>query len=519
MHENIEDIISSLILKSSYWAMVISKFDKQKNDTKTFIVGVSFDGDKICFVYNFDNLKHLSIDLIDVLLEHEVGHILNNHYIRAIELQINKQNHLFSLWNTATDMALNCNIKNMPSSFWCGWEFNPCFPKLEGFDDGLLSEDYFNKLIDKNKPEESEHSNDNNSSEEKNEENNENSDNKQTDQNGDGTDDDNKNTNDDNESPTSSEDSMDKSERVSDRNSDSSSSKDDNGNENSEESNNQNGSIDKDKKRDNTPDDNNNNNHLTGIAQNDHEHWKANKKVLSDPNSTYVAENLFQKVINDATKEYTQSFGPVPGNLQVKIDEFLSPPKLPYFALIKKLVVGSRLGKQKISYSKLNRKRMWVFDKEEELGMKFMPPFPGKKNDVSFDIGVLLDTSASVPITDDGIYEALNGLESILKNDPNSEITLLQVDTAIREEKKLKSVKDIHRIEVKGRGGTRLLPGLNRLKELKVDVSIVFTDGYFEDISQYVYSLPKKIIWVLPEKGSTDYQIGKIGHIVKFPVK
>ena len=475
---SIEDILAVLTLKSSYWSMVISKFNKKEHNEDTFIVGIEFNGDDVIFLYNFNSLKNMTIQNIDAVLEHEVGHILNNHYIRAINIQLEKQEHLLNAWNTATDMALNCNIKNMPHSFWCGWNFEPIFPNSEGFEDGLLAEDYFEQLKDKYKLDEKSPKN--------NQSNEENDDNKQ--ENG------NKQNSGSNDSDSSGDNSDNKKNEEAD-----------NQNGSSGENSNDDGNIEKYGK--------------SGISQNNHDHWKSEGKITVDPNSSYIAENLFRKIIEDTTKEYTESFGNLPGDLQVKIDKFLAPPKLPYYSIIKKLVVGSRLGKQKISYSKLNRKRMYVFTKEDELGMKFMPPFPGKTNDKSFKIGVLLDTSASVPITDDGIYEALNGLESILKEDQNAEIILLQVDTEIREEKKLKSIKDIHRIEVKGRGGTRLLPGLNRLKELKVDVSLVFTDGYFEDICQYVYSLPKKIVWILPDKKSTDYRIGNIGHIIHFPVK
>jgi len=507
-HESIEDILASLSLKSSYWAMVISKFNKKEYIDKTFIVGIEFDNEDINFLYNMDNLKYIDINTIDLLLQHEVEHIFNNHYIRAIELQQNKKSeNFFDDWNRATDIAINCNIENLPRSFWCGWEFHPLFPDTYGFEDGLMAEDYFEKFINQNNED-----GDNN-------ENNEQDNNDSTD--GD------RNSDEDDQS-----DKNESNENKENNNSESGKNKKSNSNNDNRSNSENNQRDDSFKEYDNYSEHSEKSNEISEtsvtdidsdcdsrIAQNNHEHWKANKKILQDPNSTYIAENIFRNVINDATVEYTKSFGNLPGDLQVQINDFLAPPKLPYYSIIKKLVVGSRLGKQKISYSKLNRKRMYVFTDDKCLGGDILPPFPGKKMDRSFKIGVLLDTSASVPITDDGIYEALNGLESILKEDRNAEIILLQVDTQIREEKTLKSIKDIHRLEIKGRGGTKLMPGLNRLKELKVDVSLVFTDGYFEDICTYVYALPKKIIWVMPEKGSTDHRIGKIGKIVYFPVK
>jgi len=521
MHESIEDILASLTLKSSYWSMVISKFNKKEIKEKTFIMGIDFDNDNIKFLYNFDNLKNLDIKLIDKILEHEVGHIFNNHYIRAIQLQIDKKNYLLGAWNTATDMALNCNINGMPRSFWCGWNFNPIFPDYENFEDGLMSEEYFEKIIDKYNLNKLQHINDEEDKSENENNNNDSEDKRNSNENFDDTSEENSENNETNEFKENENSDKNFENQIYDVNNESkkNSPESEKSEVSDEQCNNCKQESDTNDENDISCNECDSNYSNTRIAQNDHEHWKGNKNVLSDPNSTYVAETLFREVIEQATEEYTQSFGSLPGNLQHTIDDFLAPPKLPYYELIKKLVIGSRLGKQKVSYSKLNRKRMYIFAEENEVeDMIFHSPFPGKSKDISFNIGVLLDTSASIPITNDGIYEALNGIESILKNDKSSKVILLQIDTAIREEIELKSIKDIHRIVVKGRGGTRLLPGLNRLKELKVDVAIVFTDGYIEDISQFIYSLPKKIIWVLPEKYSSTLQIENIGHIIKFPI-
>jgi len=216
-------------------------------------------------------------------------------------------------------------------------------------------------------------------------------------------------------------------------------------------------------------------------------------------------------------EEYHQSFGLLDSYTETQLADFIKTPKLPYYEIIKHHIKGSILAKYKTSYSKCNKKRMYMFDKKFKNIIKILP-FPGKTHHKSFKIGILLDTSASIPITDDGIYEALSGIDNLIKNDRYARLTLIQNDTKIVEEKEIKKARDIKRIVIKGRGGTNLLPGLHRFKELKHDVVIVFTDGYFNDLSKYVYSLPKKIIWVLPSENSSTNNIGDIGVIVKFPV-
>lgn len=500
--DNIDDILASLTLKSSYWAMVISKLDKKEYKEDTFIIGVGFGNDSINLLYNIDKLKHIDISVIDKFLEHEVMHIFNNHYSRAIQLKIKKEDDKLKYWNIATDMSNNSLILDMPKSLMIDdWKFEPYFPENEDFEEGHLSEYYYEKLLDRYKENEQSGNDDDNSKDNQQQEN----------TNGDSNDGDEQSK----EDGAGNQDANDTSKSKS-------------GNVGSEGQNRGNPSKEDSKGNGQGSDDScrqisgsggcRSESCSTRDGQSSHEHWTGDSKLLSDPNYEYIATNKFRKIIEDSTREYTQSFGTMPGDLQVMIDKFLQPPKLPYYEMIKKFVVGSRLGKQKISYSNLNRKRMYVFTEERDPELKFLPPFPGKKKDKSFNIGILLDTSASVPINDNGIGEALKGLESILKNDKDSLITLLQVDTEIREEVELKNIKDIHRISVKGRGGTRLMPGLNRLKELKVDVSIVFTDGYCEDITRFAYSLPKKILWVMPEEGSTMNRIGNIGKVIHFPI-
>ena len=114
----------------------------------------------------------------------------------------------------------------------------------------------------------------------------------------------------------------------------------------------------------------------------------------------------------------------------------------------------------------------------------------------------------------DEIKEGLSGIKSIIEKDRYCYTTVLEVDTIIEKEYRVKRVRDIQ-FNVKGRGGTKLLPGLERLKQLNVDVCLVFTDGYVEDINSISRKrLPKKIIWVINKNG-TAKNVNRTGYVVQ----
>jgi predicted metal-dependent peptidase len=138
-------------------------------------------------------------------------------------------------------------------------------------------------------------------------------------------------------------------------------------------------------------------------------------------------------------------------------------------------------------------------------------PFPGKTRDMTFDIVVLIDTSGSM--SQDDIKDGLSGVKSIIEKDRHCYTTVLEVDAGVEKEYTVKHVRDIQ-FNIKGRGGTTLRPGLERARELGCDVCLAFTDGYTEDINSIpVKALPKKLIWVITSKGTSN-NVNKTGYVV-----
>ena len=245
----------------------------------------------------------------------------------------------------------------------------------------------------------------------------------------------------------------------------------------------------------------------------DHGSWTKNISKVADISS--LASRMEQYVDQALEESYNnvRRKGNLPGYITERITEILSPPQIPYYDIIKKLVKGSRLTKYKTAYTRINKKRVYSFFIDQK-NLPLISPFPGKTKDWSFNISVILDTSASM--RRDNVLEGLSGIKNLIENDKYCKTTVLENDTKIQKEYEVKKLKDIQ-FDVKGRGGTKLLPALLRCKELNSDVTLVFTDGECDDLNnENRTSLPKRIIYILTNNGNSN-TIDRTGFIVRLP--
>jgi predicted metal-dependent peptidase len=245
-----------------------------------------------------------------------------------------------------------------------------------------------------------------------------------------------------------------------------------------------------------------------------HEKWTEDIGGVSDLYSlARQIEQSTKEMVFESTKS-VRNRGNLPGNIQELINECLKPPEIPYYQLIKKLVKGSRLSKYKMAYTKINRKRTYLFLTGDTKGLPVISPFPGRTKDTSFNISIVSDTSGSMSNLD--ILESLKGIKHIIESDRYCHTTVIQCDTTVTKEYTVKKIRDID-FSISGRGGTTLAPGLFRAKELNSDVTLIFSDGYCDNINQIERRLlPKKMIWVLTHNGSKE-MIDKTGFIVRIP--
>lgn len=243
----------------------------------------------------------------------------------------------------------------------------------------------------------------------------------------------------------------------------------------------------------------------------DHGKWTEAAEGTSDPsNVARKVEQYTKNIVSDTARKFlnnkaVKQRGTAPGGLEELLRRFLEPPSIPYYEIIRRLVKGSRLAKWKRSLTKINRKRVFVFNDDDDPEIS---PFPGKARDYSFKVCIICDTSGSMSPKDIG--EALSGCKSIMEKDRNCRIHVIECDTQIHKEYEIKKIDDID-FKVKGRGGTRMMPAVERAKELKADITFMFTDGYTEDMNQFpVQKFPKKMVWVISKRG-TDRNCNRRG--------
>jgi predicted metal-dependent peptidase len=246
----------------------------------------------------------------------------------------------------------------------------------------------------------------------------------------------------------------------------------------------------------------------------DHSKWGDVDDVADVNSLSRKIDGHIQGIVKDSVKNFKNRRGTLPGHIQDLIDAALEPPQVPYYQLIRKLIKGSRYSKFKRSLSRINRKRTYAFAISGN-GSPEISPFPGKTRDFTFKIVILIDTSGSMDV--EAIREALSGCKNIIEKDRHCDVTVLEVDTQIQKEYKVKRINDID-FDIKGRGGTTLHDGLERARQINPDVMLGFTDGGTENINEYSKKfLPRRIIWVVQkdEKGGQINTLDKTGFIVR----
>jgi len=247
----------------------------------------------------------------------------------------------------------------------------------------------------------------------------------------------------------------------------------------------------------------------------DHSKWGDITKEVSDVSSlSRKIDGHIQEIIKDSVKNFKQRRGSLPGFIKDLLDSALEPPKVPYYQIIRNLIKGSRFSKFKRSLTRINRKRTYAFMIDKE-NTPTISPFPGKTRDFTFKIVILIDTSGSM--SNEDVKEGLSGCKNIIEKDRHCDVTVLENDSKLQKEYKLKRVSDID-FQIKGRGGTVLREGIERAKEINPDVMLCFTDGGCDDINDFPRkSLPRKIIWVVQsdKNGGCINRLDKTGYIVR----
>jgi len=476
--ERLKRLIAKFVLRYNYWGYLFSRIRRKEVNNLPSIMGVApeLDG-SISLLYNKKMIDNTNDDNIIKVIKHEGLHLLNKHIprlIRIISNEINNNNKQYkcNIWNIAADCTVNSQGNFSGDLFIDGKRWPLCFPENYNLQSDQVTEKNYLDLLEQN----------------------------------------NKKQNKKKENQNKQNKKDDKSQNKQNQN------KQDKKDNKSQNKQNQNKQDKKDDKSQNNKGQNkqNQNRQDNGTPKpniGDHKQWIEGCKGTPDLGTlSKKVDAYINRIIKDSIKTFNKDRGKTPGYISDLINQALTPPQLPYYQIIKKLVTGSRFAKFKRSPTRINRKRTYSFIFADDKTIPQISPFPGKVRDRTFDIVIILDTSGSMKI--DEIKEGLSGIKSIIEKDRYCKTTVLEVDTQIAKEYECKKIKDIQ-FDIKGRGGTTLGPGLFRAKQLLCDVCLVFTDGYTENINNYPRKkLPKKIVWVINNNG-TIKNLNKTGVVVK----
>lgn len=166
-----------------------------------------------------------------------------------------------------------------------------------------------------------------------------------------------------------------------------------------------------------------------------------------------IAEDLYETIKNR---------GSIPQNIK-KLLDYTPPKQIDYLKIIKR----------NLSNALLHSKRTKTFLRPNRYGIE------GLKGSLytSYEINCILDTSGSM----------FDDFEKVLAYLQNNKVVvnLIQIDTEVKEIKRITNTKKIDKITIKGGGGTILQPAINMItknKTLNKYGTLILTDGYTDSL-------------------------------------
>jgi predicted metal-dependent peptidase len=235
-----------------------------------------------------------------------------------------------------------------------------------------------------------------------------------------------------------------------------------------------------------------------------HELWDELSEELTDEEVEVLVSQIegdaYEKV-TQAVNEHKKARGTVPGFVEEELEQLTKPPTIPWKKLLHQYVQRCRMSKPLRSMQR-PRKR-WL-----GLGTTL---YPGMIRDRTFNLYFAIDTSGSMSSED--LLDGLTELQGITRIDRDVQITVVEFDTEIHKEYKLKANQPVD-VNLRGRGGTDFNKAFGRAKELgqkgEVDAVIIYTDGYAPSPELEFRPKDVPVLWCLTDGGqhpSPEYGI------------
>jgi predicted metal-dependent peptidase len=216
---------------------------------------------------------------------------------------------------------------------------------------------------------------------------------------------------------------------------------------------------------------------------------------VPDPNAPVDMSQLksaTRDLLNSAATAAKLAGGFMPGAVQIALDH-LNNPVIPFETMLKRYT--NALVKSERSFKQPN----WKFAPEF-----YLPSTVAGEKITSAVFAI--DTSGST--SGEVFLQSVTDVANVFKSMNMEYIDVILFDTVIQDEIRVKSMKEfMTKVTFKGGGGTDVNPALKRIEELKPNVCIIVSDGWFN-------SKPVKIkvptIWAIFNNTNFNVDYGKV---------
>ncbi len=218
---------------------------------------------------------------------------------------------------------------------------------------------------------------------------------------------------------------------------------------------------------------------------------KAGEKGESGGRSEAAMDRMRREVAQ-AVQEHVakKGRGTVPSSLERWADDILTPPKIDWRVKLGQCVrgaVASRPGVNAHTWTKISRRQAGV-------GFGVGKPIVPATHSPQPKVGCVIDTSGSISkaALSAALAEGAGVIQAV-----GGQVTFAIVDAMLHACKPVKNIAEAVAM-LAGGGGTDMQPGLDALTEQKVDVGVVFTDGFIGRVDAATEPA-YKVVWVIIE--------------------
>ena len=230
-------------------------------------------------------------------------------------------------------------------------------------------------------------------------------------------------------------------------------------------------------------------------------------KDMSSPPTNYVPDlqpitdpKLIQEVINNVIRAVQQSkmsghAGNLPGCAEEIISNFLRPI-IPWERHLKRWMED--LQDSRYTLKRPNRRY------ENEIMASLEDDFGALSH-----LGFIFDVSGSV--NDDQERRFASEFAHVKRRFRPKKISLVQFDTIIQDVKEYGPDDEFDKVDIKGRGGTSLVPVKGWIEQNKPKAAIIFSDLHCAPMEPLLVNIP--VLWVAIDNHSATVPFGKLIHI------